>query len=61
MYAAAAKERMLAGKKDPVANSRQGSQRERRSDEQAAKAVEASDRSVLFPVWDMPLTSTDEN
>ena len=46
MYAEAARERMLAGKADPSADSREGSQRERRADEQAAKAVGASGRSV---------------
>lgn len=46
MYAEAARERMLAGKKDPLADSREGSARENWSSEQAAKAVGASGRSV---------------
>lgn len=46
MYAEAAKERMLAGKKDPSADLREGSPREGRADEQAAKAVGASGRAV---------------
>lgn len=46
MYAEAARERMLAGKADPRANSPQGSTEQNKSREQAAKAVGASGRSV---------------
>jgi ParB-like chromosome segregation protein Spo0J len=46
MYAGAAKERMMAGKADPLANSREGSGRENWAGEQAAKVVGSSGRSV---------------
>ena len=46
MYAEAAKERMLAGKKDPTENLPEGSRHENESREKAAKAVGVSGKSV---------------
>ena len=46
MYAEAAKQRMLAGKKDPEADLPQGTERAQQAREQAAKAVGASGRGV---------------
>jgi hypothetical protein len=46
IYAAAARDRMLAGKKDPTADSPEGSRRENESREQAAKAADTSGRSL---------------